>query len=162
MVSVSRRIVGHNAQHVFPGSLNVAVVVACAPKAGAKVPSPALFSSDFGIYSTSGISGGVFGGCTGGSRGRTCPTNYDARMHHMKNATVRDLRYRFREVEDLLREGEEIEITKRKRVIARLVPLKPATPSLRPDFLARLKKIYRNKPQRVSGAELISRERARY
>ncbi len=83
-------------------------------------------------------------------------------MYHMKNATVRDLRYRFREVEDLLREGEEIEITKRKRVIARLVPLKPATPSLRPDFLARLKKIYKNKPQRVSGAELISRERARY
>ena len=86
----------------------------------------------------------------------------DARMYHMKNATVRDLRYRFREVEDLLREGEEIEITKRKRVIARLVPLKSTTPSLRPDFLARLKKIYRNKPQRVSGAELISRERARY
>ncbi len=46
-------------------------------------------------------------------------------MHHMKKATVRDLRYRFREVENLLREGEEIEITKRKRVIARLLPPGP-------------------------------------
>jgi hypothetical protein len=31
----------------------------------------------------------------------------------------------------------------RKRVIARLVPAKPPVPGARPDFLARLKKIYR-------------------
>ena len=85
----------------------------------------------------------------------------DAKMYHMRKATVRDLRYRFREVENLLREGEEIQITKRKRVIARLVPAKPAVPSRRPDFLARLKKIYRGKPLKVSGAELVSRERDR-
>ncbi len=75
---------------------------------------------------------------------------------------MRDLRYRFSEVEDLLREGEEIQITKRKRVIARLVPTKPAIPSQRPDFLARLKKIYRGKPLKATGAELVSRERDRY
>jgi len=40
----------------------------------------------------------------------------------MKRASVRDLRYRFSAVEDLLRDGEEIHITKRKRVIARLLP----------------------------------------
>ena len=39
-------------------------------------------------------------------------------MHHMTKASVRDLRYKFRQVEDLLRQGEEIQITKRKRVIA--------------------------------------------
>ena len=86
----------------------------------------------------------------------------DVIMHHMRKATVRDLRYRFREVENLLREGEEIQITKRKRVIARLVPSKPAVPSQCPDFLARLKKIYGNKLLKVSGAELVSRERGRY
>ena len=79
----------------------------------------------------------------------------------MRKATVRDLRYRFREVEDLLREGEEIQITKRKRVIARLVPAKPALPSRRPDFLARLSKIYRGKRMKVSGAELVAQERGR-
>ena len=82
-------------------------------------------------------------------------------MYHMRKATVRDLRYRFREVENLLREGEEIQITKRTKIIARLVPVKLAIPSQRPDFLARLKKIYRGKPLKVSGADLISRERER-
>ncbi len=83
-------------------------------------------------------------------------------MHHMRKATVRDLRYRFREVENLLRDGEEIQITKRKRVIARLVPAEPVIPSRRPDFLARLKKFYRGKPLKVTGAEIVSRERGRY
>ena len=74
---------------------------------------------------------------------------------------MRDLRYRFREVEDLLREGEEIQITKRKRVIARLIPAKSAVPSRKPDFLARLSKIYRGKRMKVSGAELVAQERGR-
>ena len=43
-------------------------------------------------------------------------------MYHMKNASVRDLRYGFKKIERLLRQGEEVQITKRRRVIARLVP----------------------------------------
>lgn len=82
-------------------------------------------------------------------------------MHHMKKATVRDLRYRFPLVECLLREGEEIQITKRQRVIARLTPCPPTTPPL-PDFLGRLKALYKNKPLKVSGAELLARERGRF
>jgi antitoxin (DNA-binding transcriptional repressor) of toxin-antitoxin stability system len=82
-------------------------------------------------------------------------------MHHMKKATVRDLRYRFREVENLLREGEEIQITKRRRVIAKLMPCPPAPPPRRPDFLGRLQTVYGNTPLEVSGAELIARERGR-
>lgn len=82
----------------------------------------------------------------------------DATMYHMTKASVRDLRYRFREVEDLLRQGQEIQITKRKRVIARLVPENDEkTPEI-PDFLARLKKIY-GKPLKVTGAEIISKDR---
>jgi antitoxin (DNA-binding transcriptional repressor) of toxin-antitoxin stability system len=80
----------------------------------------------------------------------------------MRKATVRDLRYRFSVVEDLLRDGEEIHITKRKRVIARLLPAKAAAPSRRPDFMGRLKKIYRGKPLKVTGAELVSIERERF
>jgi antitoxin (DNA-binding transcriptional repressor) of toxin-antitoxin stability system len=82
-------------------------------------------------------------------------------MYHMK-ATVRDLRYRFSKIEDLLDEGREIEITKRKRVIARLVPPSPPVRSKRPDFLCRLKKIYGDKVLAVSGAELLAQERDRY
>jgi antitoxin (DNA-binding transcriptional repressor) of toxin-antitoxin stability system len=89
---------------------------------------------------------------------KTC----DAIVHHMRKATVRDLRYRFREVESLLREGEAIQITKRKRVIAELIPSKPAAPSRCPDFLARLRKLYGKSRIKVSGAELVSRGRDRY
>jgi len=79
----------------------------------------------------------------------------------MRTASIRDLRYRFGNVETLLQEGEEIRITKRKRVVARLLP--PATPVARrrPDFLARLRKIYGAKRLKVSGAELLARERDR-
>lgn len=80
-------------------------------------------------------------------------------MHHMKKATVRDLRYRFSVVEDLLREGEEIQITKRKRVIARLLPPAPPTPKAIPDFLGRMKKIFGKKRMKVSGAEIIAQNR---
>ena len=83
-------------------------------------------------------------------------------MHHMKKATVRDLRYKFRFVEDLLSQGEEIHITKRKRVIARLLPAKSKASPRRPDFLARLKKFYRGKHLKVSSAELLSAERNRF
>jgi len=83
-------------------------------------------------------------------------------MYHMKKASVRDLRYRFSEVETLLLEGEEIQITKRRRVIAHLIPA-PAAPSLEcPDFLHRLKNAYGRKTLKVSGAALLAREREGY
>jgi antitoxin (DNA-binding transcriptional repressor) of toxin-antitoxin stability system len=83
-------------------------------------------------------------------------------MHHMRRATVRDLRYRFPLVEDLLGEGEEVQITKGKRIIARLLPVEPSTAQPRPDFLARLKKLYRGKPLKVTAAELLASERSRF
>ena len=83
-------------------------------------------------------------------------------MHHMTRATVRDLRYRFSKVHDLLQEGEEIQITKRGKPIAILVPVREQGPAGRPDFLARLKAIYGEKVLEVSGAELLAEERGRY
>lgn len=83
-------------------------------------------------------------------------------MHHMKKASVRDLRYHFSAVEDMLAAGEEVHITKRKRTIARLIPVQPAKSPKRPDFLARLKKIYGSKRLKVSSADLLSAERDRY
>jgi antitoxin (DNA-binding transcriptional repressor) of toxin-antitoxin stability system len=66
-------------------------------------------------------------------------------MHHMKKASFRDLRYRFSKVEDLLRNGEEIHITKRRRVVARLLPPEPPQPAEMPDFLARQRKMFGKK-----------------
>jgi antitoxin (DNA-binding transcriptional repressor) of toxin-antitoxin stability system len=82
-------------------------------------------------------------------------------MYHMKRASVRDLRYDFPKVERMLADGESIEITKRNRVVGTLRPANiPANVEF-PDFLGRLKKIYGNKVLKVSGAELIRRDRDR-
>ena len=76
----------------------------------------------------------------------------------MKTVSVRDLRYDFHKVEEMLRSGEEIRITKRRRVIARLTPEPMDRPPL-PDFLGRMKEIFGDKVLKVTGAEIISEDR---
>jgi antitoxin (DNA-binding transcriptional repressor) of toxin-antitoxin stability system len=76
----------------------------------------------------------------------------------MKTVSVRDLRYDFPKVENLLLSGEEVKITKRHKVIARLTAEPAEKPPL-PDFLRRLKEIYGDQVCEVSGTELISADR---
>ena len=83
-------------------------------------------------------------------------------MYHMKQATVRDLRYDFKKIERLLRQGEELEITKHGRVIARLLPSNNGSPLPMPDFLGRLRAIYGDQLSPVTGAESIAQGRRRY
>ncbi|MFY9689574.1 MAG: hypothetical protein WA369_03785 [Candidatus Acidiferrales bacterium] len=80
----------------------------------------------------------------------------------MRKASVRDLRYAFKKIERLLHEGEEIQITKRRRVIARLVPERASRAKKVPDFLARLRSIYGEKLLAVTGADLVAEDRNRY
>ena len=79
----------------------------------------------------------------------------------MRTATVRDLRYHFPEIEKRLERGEEIEIRKRKRVIARLVPVRPK-PTEYPDFEARARKIFGDRMTATTGTELIAADRDRF
>jgi hypothetical protein len=51
-------------------------------------------------------------------------------------------------------------MTKRKRGTDPPVLAKAPPPVPRPDFLVRLKRMYRGKTSKVTGAELISRERS--
>jgi antitoxin (DNA-binding transcriptional repressor) of toxin-antitoxin stability system len=83
-------------------------------------------------------------------------------MYHMKSVTVRDLRYDFPKVERILREGKEVQITKRKKVIAKLVPEAAASAAPLPDFSHRLQEIYGERVLERSGAELIREDRNRY
>ena len=80
----------------------------------------------------------------------------------MRQASVRDLRYEFKKIERLLHQGEEIQITKRRRVIARLVPESDRACPAVPDFLGRLRAIYGEKLLAVSGADLVAQDRNRY
>jgi antitoxin (DNA-binding transcriptional repressor) of toxin-antitoxin stability system len=86
----------------------------------------------------------------------------DAKMYHMTKASVRDLRYDFKKIERLLRKGEEIQITKHRRVIGRLVPESEDATKKFPDFRARVRKIYGDKVLAVSGADLMAADRDRY
>jgi len=82
-------------------------------------------------------------------------------MYHVKTASIRDLRYAFKKIERLLHQGEEIQITKRRRVIARLVPEGAERSAEVPDFLGRLRKIYGEKVLTKSGAQLLAEDRSR-
>jgi antitoxin (DNA-binding transcriptional repressor) of toxin-antitoxin stability system len=82
-------------------------------------------------------------------------------MYHMRTVSVRDLRYDFKMIEGILREGEEVSVTKRRRVIARLVP-EPASPAKLPDFLGRLRITYGDDVLKLSGAEIVRKDRDRY
>jgi antitoxin (DNA-binding transcriptional repressor) of toxin-antitoxin stability system len=82
-------------------------------------------------------------------------------MNEMKTVSIRDLGRGFKKIERFLRQGEEVQITRRGRVIARLVPDGAEATSQAPDFMARLRAIYGDKILAVSGAELVSSDRNR-
>jgi antitoxin (DNA-binding transcriptional repressor) of toxin-antitoxin stability system len=75
----------------------------------------------------------------------------------MKTASVRDLRQNFGSLLAWLEDGQEIQITMRRRVVARLVPAGPksAAKVRMPDFSARLKKIHGEKVISAEQAEAI-------
>jgi antitoxin (DNA-binding transcriptional repressor) of toxin-antitoxin stability system len=83
-------------------------------------------------------------------------------MYHMTKASIRDLRYDFKKVERLLNRGEEIQITRRRRVIARLIPEAQKPAAEMPNFLERLRANYGDQILSPAGADLISEDRSRY
>lgn len=62
----------------------------------------------------------------------------------MKTAAVRDLRHDFAKVLTWIEDGQEVRITKRRRIVARLVPEQsPSRGRFKlPDFARRLKAIH--------------------
>jgi antitoxin (DNA-binding transcriptional repressor) of toxin-antitoxin stability system len=61
----------------------------------------------------------------------------------MKTATVADLRNNFRRISALIDNGESVDITKRGRVVARLVPAVDTPQKLvKPDWMAQIKEVW--------------------
>lgn len=83
-------------------------------------------------------------------------------MYHMTRASVRDLRYGFKKIERLLHQGEEIEITSRRRVIGRLIPQREESAIEKPDFLKRLRANYGDMILAVTAADVIAEDRSRH
>lgn len=80
-------------------------------------------------------------------------------MKPVASASIRDLRYRFPEIEKRLRRGESIEIRKRNRIVGTLVPPQPLPPSEYPDFRTLRHQIWGNKVMKQSATELLRRGR---
>jgi len=81
--------------------------------------------------------------------------------HIMKQASVRDLRYHFAQIEARLARGEQIEVRKRRKVIARLVPVGPKAGAY-PDFSRVRKRIFADKKMSQTGTQIVAEERGRY
>lgn len=71
--------------------------------------------------------------------------------------SVRDLRYRFPEIEKRLKRGETVEIRRHQKLVARLIPAEP--PAQWPDFRALRHELWGKKVMKLSTTELL-RERA--
>lgn len=86
-------------------------------------------------------------------------------MIHMKTATVRQLRTEFPKVLAWVNAGEEVAITRRRKIVANLTPAGDAAKKkpVVPDFRARLQAIYGDKviPAEVM-ADLLAENKGRY
>ena len=79
-------------------------------------------------------------------------------MGTMKRVSIRELRYDFKSVERVLREGDEIQVTKRGKVIARLSTEPIDRPPL-PDFLGNMRERFGDRVLTITGAQIISEDR---
>lgn len=61
-------------------------------------------------------------------------------MSNMRTATVREVQHRLSEILASVERGEEITVTRRGKVVARIVPAQPARARVEwPDFEARMR-----------------------
>lgn len=84
----------------------------------------------------------------------------------MKTATVRQIRNAFPEVLKLIRNGESVAITSRRKVVATLTPPAIKRTARRPrpwhDLDARLATLLQQPMLPISGAEMLAQDRDRY
>ena len=81
-------------------------------------------------------------------------------MTHMKTATVRQIQHNLSEVLRWLEDGQEVEITRRNRVIARIVPaIGQSRPLTWPDFVERSARVWGKRLRGKSVSRLIIEDR---
>jgi antitoxin (DNA-binding transcriptional repressor) of toxin-antitoxin stability system len=82
-------------------------------------------------------------------------------MANVKVATVRQIQHNLAEVLAWVADGQEVQVFRRKKLVARLLPPGPeATKS--PDFLARAHGIWGRKPRGKALSQLASDARGKY
>ncbi|MDQ6630757.1 MAG: type II toxin-antitoxin system prevent-host-death family antitoxin [Verrucomicrobiota bacterium] len=71
----------------------------------------------------------------------------------MKTANVQQLPQQWTQILEWVASGEEVELTEKEKVVARVVP------ASQPDFLGRAKKIWGEQPRGKPLSELVSQAR---
>ena len=83
-------------------------------------------------------------------------------MYDMKNGTisVRDLQQNLKAVMGRVERGETVEVTRHRRPVARLSPVRPAGPVQRwPDLEARTRAVFGDRILSVGGVAIVSEGR---
>ncbi len=81
-------------------------------------------------------------------------------MTHMRTATVREVQHNLPKILRAVGRGEVVEITRRRRVVARVVPAAPPIAGGLPDFVARARAIWGGRPAGTPTSEIVIEARA--
>lgn len=82
-------------------------------------------------------------------------------MANMKTASVRQVQHHLAEVLSWVEAGQEVQVFRRKKLVARFLPPDPE-PVKSPDFLARARGIWGNKPRGKRLSLIASEARGKY
>lgn len=78
----------------------------------------------------------------------------------MTKVDVRELQHDLGRYMDAVEAGETLEVRRRRRVVARIVPYSPEEPRAAwPDLMERLERLYPEGPVTESGSERLYRDR---
>jgi antitoxin (DNA-binding transcriptional repressor) of toxin-antitoxin stability system len=78
----------------------------------------------------------------------------------MKSASVREVQHNLNEVLSWVARGEEVQVYRRKQLVARLVPPGPAAIES-PDFVGRARRVWGKRPRGKSLSQLASEARGK-
>ena len=81
-------------------------------------------------------------------------------MTHMKTATVREAQHHLQKILRAVAQGEVVEITRRNRIVARLVPATQVPRNGLPDFVARARALWGKGPAGMPTSDLVVDGRA--
>jgi antitoxin (DNA-binding transcriptional repressor) of toxin-antitoxin stability system len=79
-------------------------------------------------------------------------------LYIMKTATIREMQHNLSEVLSWVERGEEVQVLRRNKVVARLLPPGPV-PSQSPDFVARARAIWGEDPAGSALSAIVSESR---
>lgn len=81
-------------------------------------------------------------------------------MSNMKSTSVREVQHKFSKVLAWVTRGEEVQVYRRKQLVAKLVPPGPVLMQS-PDFVGRARRVWGRRPRGKSLSQLASEARGK-